>query len=152
MKRYLSFILLAVLIALAPAAVWAQAPVQQSATHADATALFSTTASSATTITISPPAGQFYYLTMVEIDNVVGATAVTAAAVTTVTTTGLGGGTTPVWTIPSGTTAGSLTQGKVLSFPNTVKSNTQGANVTFVTPTFATNQTIRVNFWGYYAP
>jgi hypothetical protein len=76
--------------------------IQQSATHLDAAQLVATNATSATTTTITPPAGQYVYINNVEITNCAG-TVITAAAPTTITTTNLGGA---AWTLGSGSTAG----------------------------------------------
>jgi hypothetical protein len=110
------------------------------------TAKYATSATSASTITISPASSNFIYVTMITIENCAGA-AVTGAAPTSVTTTGLGGGTTPVWLVGSTSTAGICNPVSGYWGGPPLKSNTQGSNVTFVLPTFATNQTIRVNVW-----
>ena len=60
------------------------------------------------------------------------------------TTTAIGGGTTPVWTLGSGTTAGACQPVINDVYASGLKSNTSGTAVTFVLPTFATNQTLRV--------
>lgn len=141
------------LVLLSPTPAIGQASVQQSAARLDASTLYTTSTTSAATITITPPAAQFIYVTGVEITNCAGSAAVTAAAVTTVTTTGLGSGTTPVWTVGSGATAGLCQPSPVnASFSSPMKSNTAGSNVTFVLPTFATNQTLRVSVIYYTAP
>ncbi len=154
MNRVVRSTLLALLLGLAMvSSVWAQAVVQQSASRADAATLAFTSTTSAATITISPPAGQYFWLTGLEITNCAGAAAVVAAAVTTVTTTGIGGGTTPVWTLGSGTTAGACQPSPVNSgFALPLKSNAPGTNVTVVLPAFAANQTLRVSAYGYYSP
>ena len=96
------------------------------------------------TLTLTPNPGESVYVFNVHITNCAGSSAVTAASVTTVTSTNLGGGTTPVWTIASGVAAG-LCQPEVIDvFPTGLKSNTPGTAVTLVLPTFATNQTLRV--------
>lgn len=153
MRKTLSFVSAALLalVCLATTAAAQTVSVQQSATPLDAVAIYATSASSAATITVTPPSGQFFYLTNVEITNCAGSSAVTAAAVTTVTTTNLGGGTTPAWTIGSGVAAGLCQPSPVNGpFPHPLKSNAAGTAVTFVLPTFATNQTVRVSVYGYY--
>lgn len=154
LSRFKGLFLAAALLLLSPAA-FAQvapntAPVQQLGTRLDAAQLVSTSATSATTITITPPSGYFVYITGLEITNCAGATAVTAAAVTTVTTTNLSGA---AWTLGSGVTAG-LCQPQAPNgpFSNPLKSATAGTAVTIVLPTFATNQTIRVSAYYYFAP
>lgn len=118
--------------------------------RADVTTNFSTSATSAATITISPPGNQYVYITAIEVQNCAGA-AVTGAAPLSLTSTGLGGGTTPVWTIGTSGTAGMCNPAVTSSYYIPVKSNAPGTNVTFVLPTFTTNQVIRVNIWYYFA-
>jgi hypothetical protein len=104
------------------------------------------THASATTLTISPPAGQFVYVCEIDYQNCEG-TAVTAAAPTHITSTGLGAGITPDFLVGSGpATAGTCSQAVNIAYPvGGFKSNTAGANVTFITPTFITNQVVRLN-------
>ena len=123
---------------------------QQSPTKLDAAGLVSTSATSAATITITPPASQNVYITNVEIANCAGAAAVVAAAVTTISTTNLNGA---AWTVGSGVAAGLCQPSPAnTSFPLALKSATPGTAVTFVLPAFATNQTLRVSAYYYYAP
>lgn len=124
-------------------------PVQQTATRSDAATNCGSSATSAATITFTPPGNLSVYLTEIDFQNVAGSAAVTAAAPTTVTTTNLTG--LPVWTMASGTTAGTNTQSFSAVYPLGLKSTTPGTAVTVVLPTFATNQTIRVNACVYYA-
>jgi hypothetical protein len=139
-------VVLGLLLGVVPAL--AQAPVQQSSTRLDAATFVSTSASSAATITITPPAGQYVYLTGIDLTNCAGASAVTAAAPTTVTTTNLSGA---AWTVGSGSTAGNCQASPTgMSYPLTLKSSTAGTAVTIVLPTFATNQTIRVSAYYYF--
>ena len=102
------------------------------------------THSSATTLTITPPGGQYVYICEIDVVNCQGS-AVTAAAPTYLTTTGING--TPQWPIGSGpATAGTCSQSFSVSYPNGgLRSATAGANVTVVTPTFVTNQVVGVN-------
>lgn len=147
--RKLIFALLAALL-LAPAAAFAQTAVQQSPTRLDAAQFVQSSTTSAATITITPPAGQYVYVTNVEITNCAGATAVTAAAVTSVTTTNLGGA---AWTLGSGTTAGACQPSPINGpFALPLKSSSPGTAATVVLPTFATNQTVRVSVYYYFAP
>ena len=146
MKRLCLFLLCLVM----PTLVWAQAvPVQQAPARLDAAAQVSTSATTGATITLTPNANESVYIYEIDINNCAGATAVTPAAVTTITTTGLAGS--PAWTMGSGTTtavaggAGACAQTLVLVYPTGLKSNAAGTAVTFVLPTFAGNQTIRVN-------
>lgn len=123
----------------------------QTAYHADACTAAGQSHSSAATITITPPGGSYVYICGVDIENCAGASAVTAAAETFVTTTNLTGS--PQWMIGSGTTAGACQPPAHYSFaPGSVKSAQIGTAVTFVLPTFATNQTVNVNVWYYTNP
>lgn len=151
-KRRLLFSVLIVMLATLPVTLASgqnlqQAPgaaVTQTAARSDVANLIATTVSSATTLTLTPANGESVYVYHVHITNCAGASAVTAAAVTTVTTTNIGGGTTPAWTVGSGTTAGACQPTISESYPTGLKGNSPGVAVTFVTPTFATNQSIRL--------
>lgn len=149
MKNLTRIVLLAALLAATTARAQSAQQVQDSPTHLDAASLSSTSATSAATITITPPAGNYVYITNLEITNCAGTT-VTAAAPTTITSTNLSGA---AWTIGSGATAGicqpSAASG---SFSAGWRSSTPGTAVTFVLPTFVTQQTIRVTAYYYFAP
>ena len=142
--------LLMVLFVIITSQALAQTPTQQSATDLQAATVVGTSASTGATITIPAVSGSYFYLTGMEITNCAGGTAVTAAAPTSVTTTNMGGAT---WTVGSGVTAG-LCQPSPVNIPvgRPLKSAAPGTAVTFVLPTFATNQTVRVSVYGYYAP
>lgn len=129
-----------------------QAPVstQQTASHADAATVNQTSNTSAATITFNAQSGLYFYLTSIDIENCAGASAVTAANPTAVTTTNLTGS--PQWMIGSGTTAGACQPTINVTWPTGLKSAAPGTNTTLVLPTFATNQTVRVNAYGFYAP
>lgn len=145
MKR----LLISMLLSLFASAALAQAPVQQSATKLDSAVLVSTSNTSAATITITPPAGQYVYITALDISNCAG-TAVTAAAPTSLTSTNLGGAT---WMIGSGSTTGLCQPSPAAgSYPNPLKSGAAGTAVTLVLPTFVTNQVVRVSAYYYTAP
>lgn len=120
------------------------AAVTQTAARSDAANLIATTATSATTLTLTPANGESVYVYQVHITNCAGASAVTAAGVTTLTTTNIGGGTTPAWTIGSGVAAGLCQPTVSDAYPTGLKGNSPGVAVTFVTPTYATNQTVRL--------
>ena len=130
-----------------PVVSWAQSSVatrvQQDSQILQAATAVGTSVTSASTITITPPAGQFVYVQEVDVANCAGGTAVTAAAPTTITTTNLTGS--PAFTVGSGVTAGLCQPFPTVVYPNGLKSSSPGTNVTFVLPTFATNQTVRVN-------
>lgn len=122
--------------------------VQQTATHADAAVVCATSASTGGVLTFTPPGTQFFYLTEMDVQNVVGGTAVTPAAATTLVTANITG--TPTWTLASGVTAGTNTQSFSVEYPTGLKSISPSSAVTITLPTFATNQVIRVNACGYY--
>ena len=141
------------ILLLVPTVAWAQVPgtlTQQAPQRLDAVTRVETSVTSAATITLAVSSGQYAYITNVEITNCAGASAVTAAAVTSITTTNLRGAT---WTVGSGVAAG-LCQPSPgnTSFPLGLKSAASGTDVTFVLPTFATNQSIRVSVYYYLAP
>ena len=140
MKRVVFVLTLALALA---GSLSAQTPIQQSPTRLDAATRIDTKVASATTTTLTPAAGEIVYIYEIDISNCAGSTAVGAAATTTITTTGLTGS--PIWTLGSGVAAGSCDQFISLNYPTGMKSTTPGTNVTFVLPTFATNQTIRFN-------
>jgi|SRR5581483_2763271 len=149
MKKNFLSLLAAALYALALAGVAvAQTRTQQDPQMLNSAQQVATSATSAATITITPPAGQSVYITNVEVTNCAGSSAVTAAAVTSLTTTNLNGA---AWTIGSGATAG-LCQPSPINgpFPLALKSAQPGVAVTFVLPTFATNQTVRVSVYYYF--
>lgn len=124
--------------------------VQESKTHLDAATQFGTSATSAATVTLTPNGGEYVYLSTITVTNCAGSAAVTAAAVTSLTTTNLSGS--PAWTIGSGVAAGLCQPVLTEIFPNGFRAQTPGSAVTFVLPTFATNQTLRVNVSWFSAP
>jgi len=124
-------------------------PVTQTATRADAAISCQTSASTGGTLTFAAQPGLYFYLTEMDVQNVVGGSAVSAAAQTTITTTNLPGS--PNWTMASGTTAGTNTQSFSVEWPTGLKSTVVATNTVITLPTFATNQTIRVNACGFYA-
>jgi hypothetical protein len=130
----------------------AQVPVQPSATNQQAATQAATISSSAGTLTLTPSPGQYVYVTALDIENCAGLSAVTPAVVTTITTTGFGGiSSGPIWTVGSGAAAGLCQPTISPAFANGLKSAAPGTAVTFVLPTFATNQTIRLNVNYYFA-
>lgn len=89
---------------------------------------------------------QSVYITGIDISNCQGASAVTAATPTYITTTGVNGS--PQYQVGSGSaTAGLCSPTQTIAFTAPLKSASPGTNVTFVMPTFATNQTISVNVY-----
>lgn len=127
-----------------------QASTQQSATKLDASTVVGTSKTSSATITIAAVAGQYFYLTGIDIVNCATGSAVTAAAPTDITTTNLNGA---AWTVGSGATAGLCQPQSLSNFgPSGLKSALPGTATTVVLPAFATNQIIRVSVYGYYAP
>lgn len=105
--------------------------------------------STGATITLTAGAAgtntQSIYITGIDISNCEGA-AVTAAAPTYITTTGINGS--PQYQIGSGpATAGTCSIASPPAFTAPVKNATPGTNVTFVLPTFVTNQVVSVNVY-----
>lgn len=117
--------------------------VQQDSQLLDAAIGIKTSATTGATLTIPGVAGQFVYVQQVDVANCAGAAAVTAAAPTTITTTNLPGSL--AWTVGSGVTAGQCQAFPSIVYPKGLKSLAAGTDVTIVLPTFATNQTIRLN-------
>jgi hypothetical protein len=119
-------------------------------THLDACQFTASSSSSAATITITPGSG-FVYICGISVQNCAGSSAVSAANPTTLTTTNISS--TPSWLLGSGTTAGGCVQTFSENYgPGGLKSASAGVNVTFVLPTFATNQTISVKVFYNLAP
>lgn len=154
MKWIKGLLVAALLLGMAAAVPYAQTVggtlVYTASSRQDVTTNFATSATSAATITISPPGNQYVYITGIEVMNCAGTT-VTSASPLSLTTTGLGGGTTPVWTLGTTGTAGMCNPAVTSSYYIPIKSNAPGTNVTFVLPTFTTQQTVRVNVWYYFA-
>lgn len=148
MKRFGFGFLLAVLLLGTLTAIGQQLgtiPVTPVTTQYDSCDQTGTSVTSAATITLTPSGGQYVYICGLDIYNAAGSSAVTAAAVTTMTTTNLSGS--PAYTVASGVTAG-LSTNQMISIPGALKAQAPGTAVTFVLPTFATNQSIRVNvYW-----
>lgn len=114
------------------------------------TVVVSGSASSAGVITLTPATGQFVHIVAITVDDCAGATAVTAAAPTTITSSaGLG----LTMLVGSGATAGLCqpVQPPVSLGLTPLRASASGAQ-TFTLPTFATNQTVRVNVFWYSAP
>lgn len=152
MRRFLFGLVaaLALLPSLAHAQLATGNQVYWNASRADAATLVGTSKTTAATITIAAASGQYFYLTGIDVTNCAGASAVTAAAPTDITTTNMNGA---VWTIGSGATAGLCQVANFSNFgPAGLKSAAPGTATTFVLPTFATNQVVRVSIYGYYAP
>lgn len=116
-------------------------PTQQVASRKDAADRTATSATSAATISLVPNTGQTVTIYEIDIVNCAGASAVTAAAPTTITTTNITGAL--AFTVGSGVTAGVCTE-RVITYPTGLLGSAPGV-VTLVLPTFASNQTIRVN-------
>lgn len=121
--------------------------VQQSPQRLDAALAAQHSHTSAATVTLAAPPGQFIYVTGIDISNCEGATTVTVANPTYITTTGLNGS--PQYQVGSGpgTAPGVCSPMSVISFSTPLKSQTAGTNVTFVLPTFITNQTVSLNVY-----
>lgn len=131
------------------APTYAQQPptsIQQAASNLDAATLVGHSHTSAATITLTVPGGFFAYVKGIDITNCAGASAVTAATPTYITSTNFAGtGSGPQYQLGSGATAGLCQPTGYL--PVNLKSAQPGVNVTFVLPTFATNQVASVNVY-----
>ncbi len=117
--------------------------VQQTPTRLDSATQSASSATSAATLTLTPNGGEYVYIYAVDVANCAGASNVVAAAPTTITTTNISGSLS--FTLGSGTTAGQCTQFEAIAYPTGLKSQTSGVATTFILPTFATNQTVRLN-------
>lgn len=124
--------------------------VQQSSARLDSAAQYASSASTGATLTLTPNGGETIYIYTVEIDNCSNATGGTVGAVLSLTTTNITGS--PAWTLGTGsTTAGALggpglcQPSLKIAYPTGLKAQSPGTAVTFVLPTFAANQTIRLN-------
>lgn len=154
-------IILALILVLAPRAAFAQnaqvGPAPPGATSVvlpverpDAATNVQHSHSSAATITLSAGAvggpSQSIYIVGIDISNCQGASAVAAANPTYITTTGVNGS--PQYQIGSGAVAaGACAPTQTISFSAPIKSASPGTNVTFVMPSFITNQTVSVNVY-----
>lgn len=161
MRSRFSFGCLALLAALVlvPVSAFAQGatPIQQVSARIDSPAQSSTSASTGATLTLTPNGGESVYLYTVDIDNCSNATGGPVGAVLSITTTNISGS--PVWTVGTGSTTVATPGGPGLcqpslkiQYPTGLKSATPGTPVTFVLPTFATNQIIRLNVGWRSAP
>lgn len=154
LPRTLTLITVALLAAAAP--TFAQTLTQQTPAHLDAQAQNTTFSSSAGTLTLTPNGGETVYLYSIDIHNCSDATGGPVGAVTSITTTNLGG---LAFTEGSGSTTAGAAGGPglcqpdlVIAYPTGLKAQTPGTSVTFVLPTFATHQTIRINVGWRSAP
>jgi hypothetical protein len=130
----------------APAAT----PVYTTGSRLDVTTKYATSNSTGATLTITPASSNYVYITQIAISNCAGTT-VTAAAPLSITSTNLGGGTTPVFQMGTAGTAGMCNPVDGYNGPIPLKSNAPGTAVTFVLPTFTANQVIRINVFYYEA-
>jgi hypothetical protein len=127
---------------------WAQAPTQQIGTRLDSATAFSTSASTGATITLTPQY-PYVYITLIHISVCASGSAVSAAAQTSITSTNLSGLT---YQIGSTAAAGTCSQEFSDNFGGTPLKASAPGPATIVLPTFAGNQTIRVNVFWYSAP
>lgn len=146
-RSFLSHLVLVLLLAVV---VCAQqfTPVQQVPAHLDAAAQVSTLATSATALTLTPNGSENVVVYEVDVQNCTNATGVAPAAQTNITTTNLSGS--PIWQMGSGSnnatlwSLGNCAQTFSVNYPTGLKGNAPGP-VTFTLPTFAAQQTIRLN-------
>lgn len=126
--------------------------VQNTATRSDASTICVSSNTSSGTITFTPPAGQYVYVSEIDFENGQSTTGVAAAAApTNVTISNITGA--PVWNMASGaaTTPGTNTQSFSVLYPSGLKSTTPGTVVTITLPAIITNQFLRVNACAYFA-
>ncbi len=131
-------------------------PVQQSSTRSDAATLVGAITSSGTalavntttTSTLTAPAGQFIYITGVTFEVCTNGTG-TAQNQVTFTSTGLSNN--PSFEYSIAATA-SICQRWSEVFSSPLKSLTAGTNVTFVSPSAATNNSYNIRAYYYNAP
>ncbi len=165
MKHFTKTLALAALLSTVAGAAFAQVATQttQTATMLNATAFNQTIANGATgcaavnttaangTVTITPPAGQFVYVTNVSIDIVSDVTGNTQVA--TMSTTNISGS--PIWSLATiAPTASSAGQFRQISetYATPLKSTAAGTAVTFV-PSAQTNHVIFcTRVAGFFAP
>lgn len=119
------------------------------AERADVSNLVQHTHTTGTTLTLTAGAAggpqQHIYINAIEISDCEG-TAVTAAAPTFITTTGINGN--PQYMVGSGpATAGTCTPTPIINFATPLQNATPGTSVTFVLPSFITNQVVSVNVY-----
>lgn len=153
MRTLYSLVLLAALL-LAPLAD-AQVLIQQSGTRLDACNVTGTAtgaANTAVTVTITPPAGQYFYLCTVYIAQVANAAVTGAAGPAPIfTTTNLP--TNLVWwgnNATQGTGLFTLVTDSPFGFP--IKTQTAGTAFTIVTSAGQSTNSVRINVSGYFAP
>jgi hypothetical protein len=165
MKKISSLLVLICAICVICGSVWAQAPttVQQSASRFDAATFLQGPPAAATlcatvnstaaagTVTITPQAGQYVYITGVYIDITADVTGVSQVA--TLSTTNLTGS--PIWSlatiVPTAGANGTMRQISE-TFPTALRSSVPGVAVTFV-PSAQTNHAIFcTRVAGYFGP
>lgn len=122
--------------------------IQHSSQHLDWGQAAAHSHTSAATITLTAAPNQFIYVTGLDVSNCQGTVIAAAAAPTYITTTGLTGS--PQYQIGSGpTVAGTCSPTSTFAFATPLRSTTAGTNVTFVLPTFITNQVVSANVYYY---
>lgn len=132
----------------------AQVAVQQNATRLDNSGIIglanttSLTVNAQETITLTPPAGQFVYITGVYLWTCQNAT---GSAVTPTVWTSTNTPSTFFLPIAMASSASSCQQSVAVSFSTPVKSVTPGTAVTFVSPAAVTNASFSGFVTGYYA-
>ena len=145
-----SFSLAALSLATVLAPVQAQAPVQQSAVHADACNEVSTSTNFATTntqsvATFAVNASQFAYICSISFEVCTNGTG-TAQNQVMFTSTGINN--TPSWSYSIAATA-SICQRWQEVFPLPLKGSAAGTNVVVTSPSAATNNSYGVRIYGY---
>lgn len=158
--------LAAALLALTPALAFAQASVNQAANRADAATFMASTPAPATacaavnttvangTVTITPPGGQYVYITGVYIDITADATGTTGAAVATWANLSNPNGTAPVYslsTIAVATSTGGNNRQIAETYSPPLKSAVAGTAVTLTPSAQIANEKYCPRVLGYFA-
>jgi hypothetical protein len=150
--RFLRSLALAALFACSYSAAFAQVATQQSGTRLDASTLACSYSAAfavnqQSTITCTPQAGQFVYITTIAFDVCTDGTG-TATTPTTFTSTNIPG--TPTFGMAIAATA-EICQHWQVVFPSPVKSVAAGTAVTVVSPSQTTHNAYQATVFGYSA-
>ena len=165
MKKISSLLFLICAICVICGSVWAQAPttIQQSGSRTDAAIFLATSLGGATTcatvntttangtVTVTPPAGQYVYITGVFIDLPSDTTGTTGVA--TLSTTNITGS--PVWslaTLAAAAAAGATNRQIAEIYPTGLRAASPGPAVTFVPSAQIAHIALCIRVAGYYAP
>ena len=157
MTKLARFILVPLALLLALMGVASAQVVQQTAQRLDAAA-FAVVSTNYNTVntqgvaTISPPAGQYVYITRIELEAVQDGTS-TACVLCAFTSTGLGTGATasPQWGFSIAATADAVLMRDV-TFTTPLRSAIAGQNVTITSPAATLHLGFGIKVYGYFSP